>query len=43
MARRHKRRLKPWQRFIKLGDQDLLAFALLYQSHMIDRAYYHAQ
>ena len=43
MARKGRRRLKPWQRFLKLADEDLLAFAVLFQANMMDRACYCGQ
>lgn len=37
-----RRQLRPWQRFLILADEDLLAFALLYEGRSMGRAYYFA-
>jgi hypothetical protein len=43
MGKKARRRLRPWQRFLVLADEDLLAFAVLYESKMMGRAFYCAQ
>jgi hypothetical protein len=38
-----RRRLRPWQSFLRFGDEDLLAFAALYEAYLMDKAFYYAQ
>lgn len=41
--RRTKRKLRAWQKFLIAADEDLLAFAAVYEAHLMEKAYFFAQ